>query len=872
MRCSDAFDPALESDLKGFHPDPSTRTVGPGRNEAESIDMAAQRTTTARRGGRTSCGRLRDPAPALRAQALAATLAAALPAAVPGALAASASALALLAAAPAAAQDAPVVSNVQRILVEGAQRVDDSTIQAYMTVQIGEPATAAQINESLRRLLDTGLFQDVTISPMADGLLVQVREAPYINLVTFEGNDELDDDVLMGSVTSASRAAFSRATADRDAQTLLDLYRRAGRYGATVEPVIIERENNRVDLVFEIDEGEPTGIRSIDFVGNREFSDSRLRGAIQTRENGLLAWIFSTGTYDPDRLEYDKELLRRYYLDYGYADFQVLSATAELAADREDFLITFTVEEGEQYTFGDLGLDIRIPGVDPESFTAIFPMEPGEIYSISDVDEAIENLIFQLGQQGYAFVDVRPRADTDPENRVIGVTLEVAEGPRVYVERIDIEGNTRTLDRVIRREFNMAEGDAYNAQEVQQARARLRELGFFETVDVRPERGSADDRAVIKTSVEERLTGSISFGVGFSSADGPIGDLTVSERNFLGRGQYVSASVSISGETQQVRLVFEEPRLLDRDLTGGFDIGWLRDDRTDYSSFKETRLQFLPYLEFPVGEDQRLQTRIRLSQDEIRDVQRFASPAIVADEGDEFYMGVGATWTLDKRDDPVEPAGGFIVELSEDVTAMGSSTVFSRTVARAKAYQGFFDDELVASVEAEAGAIFSAGDGVRVTDRFFLGGDSFRGFGTAGIGPRDDSSTTFARIDPTTGKPFVPPRRFNYTRDDSLGGNYYAVLRSDLSFPIGLPEEFGVYGGVFADVGTLFGLDETTFPDRGKRPPVTIDDSMSLRASVGAALYIDSAFGPLRFNFAYPLAYDDSDDREFFRFTVGTRF
>ena len=862
--------------------------------------MAAQRTPKARRGG-PSCGRPNGAgdgarngatngarngagngaARGLRRGALAAAVAAALPAALTsglsggfsGGLVASASAVALLAAsAPALAQDAPVVRRVERILVEGAQRVDDATIQAYMTVQVGEPATAAQINESLRRLLDTGLFQDVTISPMADGLLVQVREAPYINLVTFEGNEELEDDVLIGSVTSASRAAFSRATADRDAQTLLDLYRRAGRYGATVEPVIIERENNRVDLVFEIDEGEPTGIRSIDFVGNREFSDSRLRSAIQTRENGLLAWIFSTGTYDPDRLEYDKELLRRYYLDHGYADFEVLSATAELAADREDFLITFTVSEGEQYTFGDLGLDIRIPGVDPESFTEIFPMEPGEIYSISDVDTAIDNLIFQLGQQGYAFVDVNPRADKDVENRVIGVTLEVAEGPRVYVERIDIEGNTRTLDRVIRREFGMAEGDAYNAQEVQQARNRLRELGFFETVEVRPERGSADDRAVIKTTVEERLTGSISFGVGFSSEYGPLGDLTISERNFLGRGQFVSATVTVSGDTQQARLLFEEPRLLDRDLTGGFDIGWLRDDRTDYSSYKETRLQFLPYLEFPVGEDQRLQTRLRLSQDEIRDVLRYASPAIQADEGDEFYMGVGATWTLDQRDDPVEPAGGYIIELSEDVTAMGSSTVFSRTVARAKAYQGFFDDEVVASIEAEAGALFSAGDGLRVTDRFFLGGDSFRGFGTAGIGPRDDSTTSFVRIDPATGKPQKPIRRFNYTRDDALGGNYYAVLRSDLSFPIGLPEEFGVYGGVFADVGTLFGLDRTTYPDRGGRPDVTIDDSMSLRASVGAALYIDSAFGPLRFNFAYPLAYEDSDDREFFRFTVGTRF
>ncbi|MFO7853731.1 MAG: outer membrane protein assembly factor BamA [Paracoccaceae bacterium] len=777
------------------------------------------------------------------------------------------------AAPPAAAQDAPVVANVERILVEGARRLDEATIRAYLVVEEGEPATAAEINESLRRLLDTGLFDDVTLSPLADGVLVRVREAPFINRVAFEGNDALDDDVLRGSVQSISRAAFSRTVAERDAATLLDIYRRSGRYGATVEPVVIDRGEGRVDLVFEIDEGPVTGVRSIDFIGNVAFSDRRLRAAIETRESGILSSLFGSGTYDPDRLEFDRELLRRFYLDSGYADFEVLSATAELTADREDFVIAFSMQEGDLYTFGPLSIESPLPDLDFEALREAFQMEEGWTYSASAVDETIEELIFLVGQQGYAFVDIRPRAVRDDEADTVGVVFEIAEGPRVYIERIEIEGNTRTVDRVLRRQFRVVEGDAFNAREIQAARGRLRALGFFDRVEVTTERGSADDRAVVNVEVEERLTGALQVGVGFSSADGPVGDVTISERNFLGRGQFLSARANVTGDQQALQFRFEEPALLDRDLGAGFSVGYIRLDRSDESSFEETNAGFRPFVDFPVAPDQRLELRYRLSADEIRDVRREASPAILEDEGTAITSGPGLTWTWDRRNDPVEPTTGFVVELKQDFAGVGGDTAYTRSVGRVKGWRGLFDDAVIASLEFEAGAVVGLGEDLRVTDRFFLGGDDFRGFARDGIGPRDDSTITVPQVDANGDvDPSLP--RVAVVRNDALGGNYFAIGRADVSFPLGLPEELGVYGGLFADVGTLWDLDETTYQDFPSRanPTVTVDDSARLRASIGASLFIDSPFGPLRFNFAYPVEAEDSDDREFFRFTVGTRF
>ena len=750
---------------------------------------------------------------------------------------------ALLAPGPAAAQAQGPVA--QEIVVIGNRRIESATVASYLAVQPGEPITAEALNDSVRRLFDTGLFSDASVAADGGQVIVRVVENPTINRVAFEGNDSIADELLQSSVSSQPRRAFTRSRAEADAQIITELYRRSGRYGTTVEPVIIRQPDNRVDLVFEIAESGVTGVNAITFVGNEAFSDRRLRRVIETTESGIFAFALTSDIYDPDRLEFDRELLRRFYLQRGFADFQVLSAVAELSPDREGFFITFTVDEGPVYSFGEQSVIVTAPGLDPADFEALIEGDPGDTYNADVVERNIDRMIFEAGQRGFAFVDVRPRAVRDAENLTIGVVYELAEGARVYVERIDIEGNTRTLDRVIRRQFNLAEGDAFNSREIERARRRIRGLDYFASVDVSTARGSSDDRANINVRVEEKSTGSLTFGLGFSSADGPLGEVSLTERNFLGRGQFARARVQVAGDSQVFDFTFREPAFLDRDLQLGANIFFRQEDRTDSSSFEETNFGFVPTFGFPVSEFGRITLNYRISSDEIRDVRDDASPFIARDAGTAITSSVGYSYSYDERNDPLEPTAGFIASVGQDFAGIGGDTQYVRTSGSARAYTSFFGEDIVGSVELEAGNITTFSEDARITDRFFLGGDSFRGFENEGIGPRDLESP----------------------RQDALGGNNFAVLRTEVTFPLPfIPDSFGLGAGLFSDVGTLWQLDEPTIGDR------TVDDGLNLRASVGASLFWDSGFGPLRVNFAIPLASEDGDEEELFRLTAGTRF
>ncbi|MEO1459290.1 MAG: outer membrane protein assembly factor BamA, partial [Pseudomonadota bacterium] len=477
------------------------------------------------------------------------------------------------------------------LVVRGNRRIEVDTILAYMQLQQNQLVTAEELNLAVRRLFDTGLFQDVQILAEGDRLVVEVVENPSINVIAFEGNDALDDETLQQIISLRPRLPFTPSRAEADAQALIETYRRTGRFGAEVEPVVIERPENRVDLVFEIREGELTGVSSIDFVGNEAFSDRRLRRVIETSESGLLSALLSSDVYDPDRLELDKELLRQFYLERGHADFTVLSAVAELSPDREGFFISFTVEEGPVYSFGEFDVIVNARGLNPEDFLALIPQEDlaGEVYDASEVEEIANDLTDLAGQKGFAFVQVRPQPRKDAENLIIDITFELVEGNRIFVERIDIDGNTATLDRVIRREIDIVEGDAFDARRIREAQRRIRGLGYFSAVDIDAEEGSADDRAVLKVQVEERSTGSLSFGLGFSTSAGPIGSIALTERNFLGRGQIVQARLTAAGDTQVYDFSFTEPRVLDRDLAVGLRTFFIDDDRSDESSFNQVR-------------------------------------------------------------------------------------------------------------------------------------------------------------------------------------------------------------------------------------------------------------------------------------------
>ncbi|WP_340109168.1 outer membrane protein assembly factor BamA [Pikeienuella sp. HZG-20] len=778
---------------------------------------------------------------------------------------------AALAATPAAAQTsggaaAPAGGEargqaVTDIVVIGNQRIEPVTIISYLALKVGDPITESALNQSVRRLFDTGLFRDAAVAVDGSRILVQVSENPSINRINFEGNDLITDEQMLAIISSRPRRSFTRAQAEADAQALIDNYRATGRYGAVVEPVIIELPDNRVDLVFEISEGGVTEIYRIDFVGNSEFSDSRLRGVIDTSESGLFGFLLSSDVYDPDRLEFDKQLLRRFYLSQGYADFTVLSAVAELAPDREGFYITFTVEEGEPYTFGEFEVVNSAPNLNVEDFEALVPTGlTGATYDATKVEEIISDMVFLAGQQGFAFMDVRPRARRNEAERTIDVGFELVEGPRVYVERIDIEGNERTLDRVIRRQFNLVEGDAFNAREVELARGRIRALRFFADVDVRTERGATDDRAVVKVDVQEQSTGSINFGVGFSSAVGPTGEISIQESNFLGRGQFARARLRVAERSQIVDLTFEEPAFLDRDLRLGLNVFYRDEDLDQESSFEITSLGFIPSVTFPVSEAGRLRLSYEISDDDIRDFDDNVSPLIAVDGGSQTTSAVSYRYTHDLRDDPVEPTSGYFLTLEQTFAGLGGGAQYLRTVASAKGWTSFLADDVIASLEVEGGAIYSYGGDLKVNDRFFLGGDSFRGFAFAGLGPRDRSLGVNGE-----------------ERDDALGGNLYAVTRAEVSFPLGLPEEIGIYGGLFADVGTLWSLDNTSAFDTNQNSAsngltLNVDDSAKLRAAVGASIFWDSGFGPLRLNFAIPVQKEPGDRTEFFRLTVGTRF
>ena len=431
--------------------------------------------------------------------------------------------------------------------------------------------TPEQLNLAVRNLFDTGLFEDVQVMPEAGRLVITVRENPTINQIAFEGNDSLDDEELTEVVQLRPRLAYSVAAAEQDAQRIIDAYRAAGRYAAEVNPVIIRQSENRVDLVFEISEGRRTSVQRISFTGNRVFSDRRLRRVVQTNQSNWLSFVFGNTSYDADRLEVDRELLRQFYLERGFIDFQVLSATAELARERNGFFLAFTVSEGQRFNFGQVSVSSSIPGLNAAAFQPLLaPVADRGVYNIAEVDRVIQRMTYQAGQAGYAFVEIRPQVTRNEAARTVDINFQILEGDRVFIERIDITGNTRTLDRVIRRQFRIVEGDAFNAREINAAQDRIRGLGYFETANVNVRPGSSPDRALVAVEVEEQPTGSLSLGGAFSSSEGLSAQISLTERNFLGRGQTLSGAVSGSTEFSNYQLGFFEPALFDRDLLVGF--------------------------------------------------------------------------------------------------------------------------------------------------------------------------------------------------------------------------------------------------------------------------------------------------------------
>ena len=740
--------------------------------------------------------------------------------------------------APVLAQEMFNEDTITEIRVEGNQRIEPATIVQYMEISPGDKFDALKVDQGLKKLFATGLFADVNLKREGTVLVVRVAENPIINRLAFEGNKRIDDETLQAEVQLRPRVVYTATKVQSDAKRILDIYRRSGRFAATVEPKVIPLDQNRVDLVFEINEGEVTEVRRIDFVGNDNFSDSTLRGEILTTESAWYRFFATNDTYDPDRITVDRESLRNFYLDEGYVDFRVVSSVAELSPSRDAFFITFTVEEGERYHFGKIDIVSALKDLDPQTLRGELETDEGDWYNQSRVDETVNKLTERISDLGYAFVQVEPVPNKDAVNRTVGITYQIREGPRVYVERIDIKGNVRTLDEVIRREFRLVEGDAFNSSKLRRTRQRIQNLGFFNKVDMQTLQGSAADRTVVNVEVEEQSTGELSFGAGFSTGEGPLGDVSIRERNLLGRGQDLRLAFTISGRRQQLDFSFTEPYFLDKNLAAGFDVFDIRVNREE-SSFDEKSLGGAVRLGWEWAEFLRQNVKYTLSNDEIFNVESGASAGIKQQEGTTLSSVVGQDISYDRRDSRTNPTEGYIIRLRNDVAGLGGDVHYLRTRLSAGYYIPI-TKSIVGSVSGEAGYIFGFNEDIRITDAFFLGGASLRGFRNAGVGPRDLATK------------------------DALGGNKYASGTVEVSFPLGLPEEYGINGRVFSDFGTLFDTDV--------EGATVVDDAYAIRVSGGFGITWQSPFGPLAVDFALPVIAKDYDREEFFRFSIGTRF
>ena len=759
---------------------------------------------------------------------------------------------------PAAAQSQG--GAIREIRIEGTQRIERETVLSYLLVKPGERWDAEQIDNSLKALFATGLFADVKLIRQGDDLVVRVVENPIINRIAFEGNSKLAEKDLNGEIQERPQVVYTRTRVQNDVKRILDLYRRHGRFGATVEPKVIQLSENRVDLVFEIHEGPFTGVKSINFVGNERYSDGQLRGIIATKESRWWRFLSTNDTYDPDRLTYDKEQLRKFYLSQGYADFRVVSAVAELTPERDGFVITVTVDEGNRYRFGKIVINSAIKQIPGKSLLPLVTVHSGEFYDAEAVEHSISLLTDAIGNRGYAFIEIKPRASRHRRERTIDVAFEIGEGPQVYVQRIDVVGNVRTLDKVIRREFQLVEGDAFNSSKMTRSQQRIKNLGFFKKVEVTNKPGSEPDKTIVTVEVEEQSTGELSLGLGFSTTDGPLTDISVHERNFLGRGQDVRVGTVLSFRSQQVDLSYTEPYFLDRNLAAGFDLFVVKTSpTTSFFSGVTPPFQQFSYggsmrAGYQLTENLRQTWKYTARSDDITNIQSTASLFIALQAGTHLTSEIGQVLLYDRRDDRLEPSSGYFVSLGDDFAGAG----FGVDYIRNKVTFGYYypvTPAWVLSFTGEAGDIFGwGGQKVLIQDRFFVGGDNLRGFATAGIGPRDSLT------------------------QDALGGNKYYLGSLALRVPLPVPKELGLSGSVFGDFGSLWGNDQRNLsltPAQlaitGGRTPQVVDIS-SIRASAGVGVAWRSPLGPIRLDLAVPVLRESIDKTQFFRVSFGTRF
>jgi len=800
---------------------------------------------------------------------------------------------------------AAVAQTANSIVVEGNRRVEADTIRSYFRPGPGGRIGPEQEDEALKAMVATGLFSDVRISHSGNRIIVTVAENPVINRVAFEGNKKAKDEQLTAETQSKPRGTLSRPTVQADVQRIIEIYQRSGRFDVSVNPKIIELPNNRVDLVFEIKEGDKTGIKEIVFVGAKAFSHGRLKDVIKTSASNLLSFLQTTDIYDADRIEADRDLLRRFYLKHGYADVRIVSAVGEYDPAKKGFIVTFTIDEGSQYHVGTVDVVSNVRAIDPAILRGQVKLSPGSVYNADLVEKSVESMTIQAARQGYAFANVRPRGDRNFETKTINLVFVVEEGARAYIERINIRGNTRTRDYVIRREFDLGEGDAYNRALVDRAERRLKNLNYFKSVKITNEPGSAPDRVVINVNVEEQPTGEFSISGGYSTADGLIGEISVADRNLMGRGNYGKASVTYGQRVRGFDLSFVEPFLFGYRMAGGIDLFARKNLASNYISYDSQTIGTNLRLGFALTEEVAFQPRYTFYQQKITlpyqynncqfssltpgnggpgvspslegaGFDLFVNPPVGCYADGEASLAVrkelaagpvnvslvGYTLSYNTLDNNRLPTSGLYAELRQDFAGLGGDVNFIRTQVEARTYYEVLND-VVSVFKFQAGNISSwGGQQMRMLDEFQMGPNLVRGFAPAGLGPRDL----------TLG-----------TTNDPLGGSLYWGVSVEAQTPLYfLPKDIGIKVAVFADAGSLWDYQgPTSWSVTGETLQVGLNSPSMIRSAVGAGLLWDSPLGPLRFDLAYPITKycaigiggnQVCDRTQVFRFSGGTKF
>jgi outer membrane protein insertion porin family len=743
---------------------------------------------------------------------------------------------------------------IGQIRVTGNQRIEAETVTHYLTLHAGQRYDPVKADESVKALFATGLFRDVHIRREGSAVVVEVAEAQLIRQVAFEGAKDVSSDTLVKEVQLKASGLYTEARVQTDVQRILEVYRRQGYYGAQAEAKIIELDHNRVDLVYKIREGAVTKVAGINFIGNKSFSDAELRGAITTTESGLLDFLKPTSIYDPDRLNLDRELLRRFYLRNGFADMRIVSAGVDADQEKKGFFLTFVVDEGPRYTFGTIDVELAIKSLNSDALHKRVLGNTGDIYNADLIEKSVEALTAAAAEQGEQFGQIRPRIDRDPKTRTISVLYVVERGQREYIERIKITGNHTTRDEVIRREFRIAEGDPYNKVMIEQAKQRLMKTSFFKTVNIEKEKGSQPDRTVLTVNVEEQQTGELSFAAGYSTANGIIGDVTYTERNLMGTGQYlqVQLSGSVSG-TEGLTVSWTEPRFLDRNLSFGVDVFIKNSDYTqaaDYTiaGYEDFRVGGGLRFGVPLTDEFSVGFNYTLMLDDVYNLDPNASLAVKQIAGTAIISSVGYNLIYDTRNNKKKPTRGFYFKETQDFAGAGGDVNYIRSTAEMRAYYPI-SDEITLAGRTTGGTIMGwGGQGVRVVDAFYKGGETIPGFQPAGLGPRDA----------VTG--------------DALGATTFYSATTELRFPLPfVPQDLGLSGAVYTAAGSAFGTDAQKFASayaaqHGTTNNLVISDSSALRSSVGTSLIWDSPVGPLRADYSFVLSKAASDKTQAFGF------